>query len=101
MLRFCTVTCAEGADRVAGNRFHGNERASTDELWFKASFNAAVPTISSPQELAERMARVARLLQDLIRSAFGDEGREGTLHSQYEAFKSVLIADLIQRHFGL
>lgn len=59
-----------------------------------AFLDARVPSISDPRELAERMARVAKLIDELIRSAFTREGQQGDLHSQYEAFKKVLIADL-------
>lgn len=65
--------------------------------WF---FQADVPTISSPRELAERMARVARLLHDLIRQVFAHEGRRGDLHSQYDAFRKVLIGDLTVDQFA-
>jgi predicted helicase len=59
--------------------------------WF---YEAKVPTIASPRELAERMARIARLLHDLIRQVFAREATKGDLHAQYEAFRQVLIADL-------
>jgi len=64
------------------------------ETLLQAFFDAEVPTISSPRELAERMARLARLLHDLIRETFAHEGKKGDLHAQYEAFKKVLVADL-------
>ncbi len=57
-------------------------------------FDAEAPSIQSPRELAERMARLARLLHDLIRLAFTKEGQTGDLHAQYAAFKKVLIAEL-------
>ena len=53
-----------------------------------------VPTIAGPRELAERMARVARAIHDLIRQVFAHEGKRGDLNGQYEAFKKVLLADL-------
>lgn len=59
--------------------------------WF---IQADIPTISSPRELAERMARVARLLHDLIRQVFAQEGKTGDLHAQYEAFRKVLLSEL-------
>ena len=57
-------------------------------------FDADLPSIASPRELAERMARVARLLHDLIRQVFAQEGSRGDLHGQFDAFKRVLLADL-------
>jgi len=65
-----------------------------------AFFDADTPSISSARELAERMARVARLLHDLIREAFGKERQGGDLHSQYTAFQRVLIADLTVDQFA-
>jgi len=67
---------------------------------FQAFFDAKVPSIASPRELAERMARMARLLHDLIRQAFAKEGQSGDLHSQHEAFRRVLIADLSVDQFA-
>jgi hypothetical protein len=34
----------------------------------------------------KRTARMARLLHDLIRLAFAEEGQTGDLHAQYSAF---------------
>jgi predicted helicase len=67
---------------------------------FQAFLDAKVPSIASPRELAERMARMARLLHDLIRQAFAKEGQSGDLHSQHEAFRRVLIADLSVDQFA-
>ena len=52
------------------------------------------------RDLAERMARLARLLHDLIRQAFAKEGATGDLHSQYTAFQKVLISDLSVDQFA-
>jgi len=65
--------------------------------WF---FDADVPTIASPRELAERMARLARLIHDLIRQVFAQETKRGDLHAQLEAFRKVLIADLSVDQFA-
>jgi predicted helicase len=67
---------------------------------FEAFFDAKVPSIANSRELAERMARMARLLHDLIRQAFLKEGQTGDLHAQHEAFRRVLIADLLPDHFA-
>jgi predicted helicase len=68
--------------------------------FLQAFFDAEVPSIDSPRELAERMARMARLLHDLIRPAFAKEGQTGDLHAQYRAFQQVLIADLSVDEFA-
>jgi hypothetical protein len=53
-----------------------------------------------PRELAERMARMAKLIDELIRQAFSREAATGDLHSQYKAFQKVLIADLSVDQFA-
>lgn len=58
------------------------------------------PSISSPRDLAERMARLARLMHDLIVAVFKHEGRRGDLHSQYDAFKKVLLDSLTPEQFA-
>lgn len=63
-------------------------------------YDTDVPIIRGPRDLAERMARSARLLHDLIRQAFAHEGRVGDLHAQYDAFKRVLISDLSVDQFA-
>lgn len=65
--------------------------------WF---YDADVPTISNARELAERMARLARLVHDLIQQVFAKEGAKGDLHGQYEAFQKVLIDDLTTGQFA-
>jgi hypothetical protein len=55
------------------------------EIIFQAFFDAKVPSVSDPRELAERMARMAKLIDELIRQAFSREAATGDLHSQYEA----------------
>jgi predicted helicase len=46
------------------------------------------------------MARLARLLHDLIRQAFTQESTKGELHAQYDAFKKILIGDLLVDQFA-
>jgi hypothetical protein len=67
---------------------------------FQTFFDAEVPSIASPRELAVRMARMARLLHDLIRQAFAKESQTGDLHGQHQAFRRVLISDLSVDQFA-
>ena len=76
------------------------EGASQLEILFQAFFDAKVPSVSDPRELAERMARMANLIDELIRQAFAREAATGDLHSQYKAFQKVLIADLSVDQFA-
>ena len=66
----------------------------------EAFFDSQMPTISAPQDLAERMARAARLLRDLIGDVFDSEDEAGDLHEQYEAFRKMLIAELSVAEFA-
>ena len=63
-------------------------------------FDSQMPTISAPQDLAERMARAARLLRVLIAEVFDSEDEAGDLHEQYEAFRKMLIAELSVAEFA-
>lgn len=69
-----------------------------------AFLNAKVPTVSSPKELAERMAGVARLIRDTIRRALDDEDltddRPDPLHDQLKGFREVLLHDLTEEQFA-
>lgn len=63
-------------------------------------FDSQSPTISAPEDLAERMARAARLLRDMIVEVFNAEDDEGDLHEQYTAFREMLIAELSVAEFA-
>jgi Type ISP C-terminal specificity domain/N-6 DNA Methylase len=84
---------------------NGSLRRDVDELprletLLNGFLDSDLPMIASPKDLAERMARLARLLRDLIRGVFAQESKAGDLHSQYEAFKKILISDLSVDHFS-
>lgn len=76
----------EGAEEV--------EKLLTDFL------TEVIPTVSSPKDLAERMARVARLIRETISRAFKTEGSGGSLHQQMKGFREVLIHDLTEEQFA-
>ena len=67
---------------------------------FQIFFDAETPAATSPRDLAERMARMAKLVRDLTQQAFSQEGQSGDLHAQYDAFKRVLISDLSVEQFA-
>jgi len=65
------------------------------------AFLAAEPrAINSPRELAQRMADVARIIEQTIRRAFGREAEEGTLHREFESFRQTLLHDLTPEQFA-
>jgi predicted helicase len=58
------------------------------------------PTVSNPKELAIRMAALAQLIRNAIRMAFESEEGGGSLHTQMEGFKQVLLPDLTYEQFA-
>jgi len=67
------------------------------------SFLSHRPTpVGTPKELAQRMARLAHMIRELIVSAFTKEKEPegGSLHTQFKAFKDFLIPDLSIEQFA-
>ena len=56
--------------------------------------------VGTPRELAVRMARLARMIRDVIVAAFEKEPESGTLHGQFVAFRDHLIPDLSVEQFA-
>lgn len=56
--------------------------------------------VGTPMELAQRMARQAHLIRNLIINAFEKELEIGSLHSQLAAFRENLIPDLSVEYFA-
>ena len=60
----------------------------------------SVATVVTPGELAERMARLAHLIRDILLRAFESEAPAGRLHGQFNAFSQTLIPDLKPDQFA-
>src|SRR5260370_41785821 len=58
-----------------------------------------VLTVSNPKELATRMAALAQLIRSAIHLAFESEEGGGSLHTQMEGFRQVLLPDLTYEQF--
>jgi hypothetical protein len=56
--------------------------------------------ISQPKDLAERMARLAHAIRDLVVVSLGSESASSTLRDLHQAFKEVLIPDLSHQDFA-
>ncbi len=56
--------------------------------------------VGTPRELAQRMARQAHLIRNLIFNAFKNEPEGGSLHTQLAAFRDNLIPDLSVEYFA-
>jgi len=62
---------------------------------------AETPTVTSPRELAARMAGIAKLIRITIEHVFEDKEEDpGSLQSQFESFKQVLNPDLTPQVFA-
>ncbi len=57
-------------------------------------------TISTPRDLAQRLAQIARWLDDLIGQVFQEQGNEGSLHQQLSAFRKTLLPTLSPAEFA-
>lgn len=93
-------TVRPAARQKSGALRRDSEGVEQSERLLRSFLAANVPVIDKPKDLAERMARMARLLHDLIRQVFAHEGKRGDLHGQYEAFRKVLIDDLSVDQFA-
>ena len=56
--------------------------------------------VGTPKDLAQRMARQAHLIRNLIINAFQKEVEGGSLHTQLSAFRDNLIPDLSVEYFA-
>ena len=63
-------------------------------------FASHFPDMTTPKDLAARMASTARLLRVVIERALGVESEVGALHGQLEAFRRVHLHDLEPAQFA-
>ena len=63
-------------------------------------FTSNVSSIDNPRELAKRMAMKARLLRDGVNSILAQEGKSGPLYDLLNAYREVLISDLVPAEFA-
>jgi len=84
-----------------GGKFKITEEGREKVLQLLNAFLSHTPLkISSAKELTVKMGDIAKLLRDIINNTFKQEQETGTLHSQYGAFKEVLIHDLSEEQFA-
>ena len=93
------------AARLAKPQANGKLRMESEgarqlEDLFQGFFTAEISVVSSPKDLAERMAALARLIRSIIGNTFGAEGERGALHEQMEGFRKVLMHDLTAEQFA-
>jgi hypothetical protein len=63
-------------------------------------FAQQAPTIARSDELARRMAALARMIRRLIEETFAQESERGSLHAQLQAFREALIPNLTPAEFA-
>lgn len=70
------------------------------ENLFKSVVESQIITLRSPEELAKKMAHIARLMNDVLIKAYGQEDDNGKLHAQLSSFREVLIDTLSVEEFA-
>jgi len=84
-----------------GGKFKITEEGKEKVLQLLNVFLSHEPLkIGSAKELTVKMGDITKLLRDIINNTFEHEQETGTLHSQYGAFKEVLIHDLTEKQFA-
>lgn len=70
-----------------------------DQL-FRQFLLTKVPQVTTPKDLAKRMAGLAQLIRDAIKTALNDVDQGGMLRQQLESFERVLIKGLTGEQFA-
>ena len=78
----------------------GTDRMEKTLALLTAFLEHRYPSVGTPQELAERMARLAHLCRETIVETFTREVELGSLHTQLEAFRENLIPGLTSEQFA-
>ena len=73
--------------------------SETDKL-LSAFFVESPEPVSSPEELARRMARLTHLIRDVVREAFANKQASNNVSDLYKATKQTLVADLSLHDFA-
>lgn len=67
---------------------------------FNAFINAQTKIITTPKDLAARMANIAKVIRDAIERAFELEDQSGTLHGEYESFRATILSEITPKQFA-
>lgn len=76
----------------------GGEKQLAELL--NAFLRQTAPTVHTAEDLAHRMAGMARVIRDLIIGTFEHERERGWLHNWLAAFRDILIPDLGEKDFA-
>jgi predicted helicase len=79
------------------------ENVEAFENLIETFLTTQIITLKSPNDLAQRLAKIARLIRDLILKAYQqepDKNNSGTLHLQLQSFRQVLLDHLTVEQFA-
>lgn len=91
------------AERGRNGRLAAAPQAGENlEQLFHDFFTTEAPTVSSPRELASRLAGITHFIRDQIISVLtsGDESLQKALNTRYRAFCELLLPNLKPEEFG-
>ena len=93
---------AKLANGITGNRKLKLEPEGAKQLTqlLNGFLTVESPIINTPKELAQRMARQAQLIRDLICQALQQDSENSELRSQLKSFRDVLLRDLTNEQFA-
>ncbi|HPU86064.1 MAG TPA: N-6 DNA methylase, partial [Candidatus Latescibacteria bacterium] len=75
----------------------GEERV---EQLLRAFLNASILVVTTPKELAERMAALGKLMREKILDALRHESEHGALHGMMGVFRATLLHELTDEQFA-
>ena len=83
-------------------KLHHHPTAAHDLTTLLHQFAAytAAPLVGTPHDLAQRLAQVARWLDEVINIVLQDEQAHGSLHQQIEAFRQTLLPTITASEFA-
>ena len=90
------------ANGVTGKRKLQLEPKGAEELTqlLNGFLTVETPTVNSPKELAQRMAKQAQLIRELIDEALKQDSENSSLQGQLKSFREVLLRDLTNEQFA-
>lgn len=90
------------ANGVTGKKKLQLEPKGAEELTqlLNGFLTVETPTVNSPKELAQRMAKQAQLIRELIDEALKQDSENSSLQGQLKSFREVLLRDLTNEQFA-
>ncbi len=89
-----------GAPAEGGKIKHDKEGIAEVASLLDNFLSHTAEKVGTPKELAEKMARMAHMVRELIIKAFNQEEESGALHNQLTAFRENLIPHFSVEQFA-